>query len=97
MREDLGSLCLLGAPHMKYVFNEWNRPKEPISPHPRKGGGLWVAPTKSAARGIQRYMKKKYGIETRIFSCKIDGIIHATSCRVKTAGLFFTPENEILK
>lgn len=96
LRNDLSSLQLLGAPRMVYRPGQWNTPQEPISEHPRKGGGLWTTPTLSAAKSVRRYMRSKYGIETRIFLCKIGRILHQTSCRVKTDRLFFTAEDEVL-
>lgn len=96
LREDLTALGLLGAPRMQYRFGEWNRPMEPLSDHPRKGGGLWVAPTPGQARAMRRYMLRKHGVETRIFRCRIDGILHRTSCRIKTGGVFFCEDDEIV-
>jgi hypothetical protein len=95
LREDLTSLGLLGAPCLQYRFGEWNRPQEALSDHPRKGGGLWVAPTLGAARSMRKYMQRKDGVRTRIFRCRIDGVLYRTSCRVKTAGVLFTAEDEV--
>lgn len=96
LRADLTSVGLLGAKQMQYQFDIWNMPSEPISDHPRKGGGLWVAPTKSDARSFQKYVFRKYGIATRIFRCEIGKIIYRTSCRIKTDKLFFRVEDEIV-
>ena len=95
LREDLTSVGLLGAPRKQYYYSIWNKPDEPLSHHPRKGGGLWVAPTKADAKSLQRYVLKKYGITTRIFSCEIGNILHKTSCRIKTDKLFFDENDEI--
>lgn len=80
---------------MQYWLNRWNKPLETISDHPRKGGGLWVTPSKSQAKAMARYVFKKYGIKTRIFSCQIKNVIYTTSCRIKIDGLFFTEEGEV--
>lgn len=95
LREDLSSLQLLGAPKYLYKPDKVNKPQEPLSQHPRKGGGLWVAPNLSSARGMVRYMKNKYGVATRIFRCRIGKVLHRTSCRIKTDTLFFTLDDEI--
>ncbi len=92
---DLTNCGLLGAPQKQYYFGVWNRPDEALSNHPRKGGGLWVTPTKSDAKAFQKYMLRKHEIQTRIFHCKIGEILHQTSCRVKTDRIFFTENDEI--
>ena len=96
LREDLTSIGLLGASRKQYYFGIWNKPDEPISDHPRKGGGLWVTPTKADARSVRRYALRKYGIRTRIFRCRIGRVLHETSCRVKTNRVFFTRDDEII-
>jgi len=97
LRENLTSVGLLGAPRKQYYPGLWNIPNEPISNHPRKGGGIWVTPTKASARSFQKYVFNKYGIRTRIFACKIGKVLYYTSCRVKTIGIFFTEQDEIVK
>lgn len=96
LRVDLTSVGLLGASRMQYRFCVWNKPQELLSDHPRKGGGLWVAPNKSAAKSLRRYALKKHGIKTRIFRCKIGQILHQTSCRIKTDRVFFDKNDEIV-
>ncbi len=96
LRNDLTSIGLLGAKRMQYCFGVWNYPGEVISNHPRKGGGLWVAHTKSQAKAMSKYAFKKYGIKTRIFSCQIGEVIYQTSCRLKTDRLFFEAVDEVL-
>lgn len=86
------SIGLLGATKMQYKFGVWNRPLEPISDHPRKGGGLWVTPKLADARGMKKYVLRKHHIKTRIFICKIDKMIYKTSCRIKTDGVFLLEE-----
>ena len=95
LRNDLTSVGLLKAVRMQYCFNAWNRPLEPISNHPRKGGGLWVVKNKSDAKKVRKYLFNKHGIIARIFRCQIGQIIHETSYRVKTDGVFFTKKDEI--
>ncbi|MDP3726622.1 MAG: hypothetical protein Q8R36_05515 [bacterium] len=96
LREDITSVGLLGAPHKKYRLGVWNKPDENLSHHPRKGGGLWVTPTKADAKSFQRYVLRKHGIRTRIFCCIIGRILYQTSCRVKTDGVFFTERDELI-
>jgi hypothetical protein len=96
LREDLTSVGLLGAPQKQYRFGIWNKPDEPISNHPRKGGGLWVTPTQSDAKAFRKYVLKKHGVRTRIFRCKIGKILHQTSCRVKTDKMFFAEKDEVI-
>jgi len=95
LRSDLTSIGLLGAARMRYRCGAWNRPGEPVSRHPRLGGGLWVAPTLGSARAMQRYALKKHGVETRIFRCRLGKVLHETSCRIKTDAVFFTKADEI--
>lgn len=95
LRVDLTSLGLLGATQKQYQVGAWNRPDETLSDHPRKGGGLWVAPTRASARALRRYVLKKHGIPTRLFRCRIGKVLHATSCRVKTDKLRFDAIDEI--
>ncbi|MBI2048185.1 MAG: hypothetical protein HYT27_03520 [Parcubacteria group bacterium] len=94
LRKDLSSLGLFGASRMRYVPSTWNKPSEPVSAGSH-GGGLWVAPTVSAARAQQRYMLKKHGTKTRVFRCVIGNRLRETSCRVKTDKLFFDLSDEI--
>lgn len=96
LRTDLTSVGLLGAPRKQYCLGVWNRPDEALSNHPRKGGGLWVTPTKSGAKAFQKYVLRKHGIKTRIFRCRIDRVLHQTSCRIKTNGVFFTENDEVI-
>ncbi|PIP17616.1 MAG: hypothetical protein COX43_03355 [Parcubacteria group bacterium CG23_combo_of_CG06-09_8_20_14_all_35_9] len=94
---NLTSVGLLGTTKMQYRFDVWNRPLEPLSDHPRKGGGLWVVRKKSDAKQIRKYLFSKHHIVVRIFACQIGEIIYETSYRVKTDGVFFTREDEIKK
>jgi len=96
LRTNLTSLGLLGATRIQYQVSTWNKPDEALSGHPRKGGGLWVAPTSASARALQRYALRKHGIPTRLFRCRIGKVLHATSCRVKTDRLRFDVKDEII-
>lgn len=87
---------LLNAPIMQYRPGEWMRPLEPLSEHPRKGGGLWAAPTLSAAKGYVRYLRKKHGIRARVFRCEIGRVLYETSGRVKTDKLRFSEADEMI-
>jgi len=89
------SVGLFGATPMEYRCNVWNKPKEPVSNHPRKGGGLWVAPTRTVALALRRYVLHQHGICVRIFKCTIGEILYETNGRVKTDKLFFTEHDEV--
>jgi len=95
LRRDLTSLGLLGAARKQYYFDRWASPDEKISAHPRRGGGLWAAPTRGAARAMQRYVAKKHKIRTRIFRCKIGAVLHRTTCGIKTDRIFFSKADEV--
>ncbi len=82
--EDLKSVGLLGASQIQYKIGEWVYPTEPLSSHPRKGGGLWVLKSKSDAFKLQKYLERKHGKRSRVFRCGIGVIIYQTSYRVKT-------------
>ncbi|MBI2109161.1 MAG: hypothetical protein HYT93_03210 [Parcubacteria group bacterium] len=92
--ENLSSLGLMGAREITYMPNEWNIPREPVSRGPCEGG-LWVTPTRSAARAQQRYAMRKHRKKTRMFRCVIGKILRRTSCRIKTDKLFFDLNDEI--
>jgi hypothetical protein len=47
-------------------------------------GGVWVAQGLSQARGLSRYMLKKYNQETKIYETQIGKILYENSYRVKT-------------
>lgn len=84
LTSDMKSVGLLGARPLKYRHSKWTRPLEPLSDHPRKGGGLWAVKKLSHARQIKKYLKKKHGINARIFHCRIGKIIYQSSYRIKT-------------
>ena len=90
IRSNLTSVGLLGARRIQYKIGEWVYPGEPLSDHPKKGGGLWVVRTGSAAREYRRYVLKEHGIKARIFRCEIGKVlydtskIYPTSRRIKT-------------
>lgn len=92
LRQDLTSVGLLGAIHLQYVIGQWVRPREPLSSHPYKGGGLWVVKTASDAKGIKKYLLRKHDIIARIFICDIGRILYKTSYRVKTSKVRITQE-----
>ena len=95
LRGNLKSIGLLGAIPIQYRFNFWNKPRESLSPHPRKGGGLYVCPTLNYARKFQKYVLKQYGIKTVVFRCQIGKILFQSSCRIKTDKIFFTKKDKI--
>ena len=95
LKPDLTNVGLLNAPTMQYRAGEWNRPMEELSDHPRKGGGLWVAPNLSGAKQYRKYLKRKHNMDTRIFKCRIGKVLYRTSVRIKTDKLFFTIDDEV--
>lgn len=95
LRPDMTSVGLFGATPMQYNFDVWNRPRESISNHPRKGGGLWVAPSRTVALALRRYVFHQRDIEVRIFKCVIGEILYRTNGRVKTDKLFFIQSDEV--
>jgi hypothetical protein len=84
--EDLKSLGLRKNPNiMTFPINEWvYEPKERIDYSNKDLGGIWVAQTLSGAKGLVRYMKKKYNKDVRLFECEIGDILYQNSYRVKT-------------
>ena len=92
LRRDLTSVGLLGAIPLKYVIGKWVRPREPLSSHPYKGGGLWVVKTRGDAKSIKKYLLKKHDVIARIFICDIGRILYETSYRVKTSKVRITQE-----
>ncbi len=103
LTRDMKSLGLLGATSIEYRIGKWVRPLEPISDHPRKGGGLWVVGRLCDARGVQRSTFRDRKMKTRIFECRIGHIIKLNyeayglrpcphSKRVKTDGVMLLRE-----
>ncbi len=92
LRHNLTSLGLLGAVSIRYKIGRWVKPKEPLSNHPRKGGGLWVVKKLSDARGVEKYMLKKHRIIARIFQCDIGIILYESSYRLKTSKIRINKE-----
>lgn len=84
LTQNMMSVGLLGAHPLQYKLNDWVRPLEPLSCHPRKGGGLWVVEKLSQAKHMRKYLKLKHKMAARIFRCKIGKVIYKSSCRVKT-------------
>lgn len=76
--EDLKSVGLLGAPKIQYKIGEWVYPLEPLSDHPRKGGGLWVYRRKCDAFRAKRYLEgeRRTKMPCRVFACSIGKILY---------------------
>lgn len=76
--EDLKSVGLLKAPQIQYKIGEWVYPLEPLSNHPRKGGGLWVYGRKCDAFRAKKYVEeeRKIRIPCRVFTCHIGRILY---------------------
>jgi hypothetical protein len=87
--QNLESLGLRKNPNIiKYPISEWYfLPKNKIKSGQDDFGGIWVTRTLSGAKGLQRYMKKYYSQETRIFKTAIDTILYSNSYRMKTNGI----------
>ena len=92
VREDLTSVGLLGASRVQYSIGKWVYPREPLSSHNRKGGGLWVLWQRSDALRFKRYVEQKYGFGVRIFTCAIGAILYENSYRVKTGKVMLLEE-----
>lgn len=84
--EELKSLGLRRNPNIvKFPINEWySLPKENVAADSNDFGGIWVARTLSAARGLQRYIQKHYNRKTRIFRSYLGRILYNNSYRIKT-------------
>ena len=84
--EDLKSLGLRKNPNiMIFPIDKWvYEPKNRIDYSNKDLGGIWVAQTLSGAKGLVRYMNKKYNSKVRIFECEIGNILYENSYRVKT-------------
>lgn len=92
LKPDLTSVGLLGASPLQYKIDEWVYPLEPLSDHPRKGGGLWVVKRKCDAFEYKRYLLKQHNIKARIFICLIGMIIYQSNRRTKTSKVKITQE-----
>jgi hypothetical protein len=87
--QNLESLGLRKNPNIiKFPISEWYFLQENQIVHGQGDfGGIWVARTLSGAKGLQKYMKKQYNQETRIFKTAIDQILYSNSYRMKTNGV----------
>lgn len=81
---DLKSVGLLGATPVQYKIGEWTYPFEPLSSHPRKGGGLWAIKRRSDAFRLVKYLMEKYQKSSRVFECIIGDTLYESSYRIKT-------------
>jgi hypothetical protein len=75
---------LRGAAKIRYAIGRWVRARGELSADPHGGGGLHVARTLQGAKSLKQYLKKKYGVEARVFACKIGEIIDITPGKIKT-------------
>jgi len=84
--QDLQSLGLRKNPNiMIFPIDEWvYEPKDRIDYSKNDLGGIWVAQSLSGAKGLVRYMKKKYNSDVLLFECEIGNILYQNSYRVKT-------------
>ena len=84
--QELKSLGLRKNPNiMTFPVGEWvYEPSDRIDYSNKDLGGIWVAQTRSGAKGLIRYMKNKYNIQVKLFECKIGNILYENSYRVKT-------------
>ena len=81
--ESLESLGLRSNPNvMEFELGVWKHEPNP-QPGPKDSGGIWVATSKSGARGLKRYFESRYG-PARIFECEIGNILYQNNYRTKT-------------
>lgn len=86
---DMKSTGLAHSKIVKYRMKKWNHPwKGIVIPGKCGAGGLWANANKSMARGLQRYLKDRHDIDTRIHLCIIDQNLFESSYRTKTNRLF---------
>jgi len=92
--QDLKSLGLRGNTNIhQYPINEWyHLPNEQIKEGDDDLGGIWLARIPSNAMKLKNYMKKEYGIETRIFKSAVDDILFVNSYRLKTNAIMMLEE-----
>jgi len=50
-------------------------------------GGIWVARTLSAAKGLRKYYREMMHQNSRIFKATLDRILYANSYGIKTNGI----------
>lgn len=83
---DLRSLGLRRNPHiLQYEVGEWVvlSPEE-VEPGKGDWGGIWCAASLGRARGLQRYMQRRYDRTARIFSVEMGTILYRNNYRIKT-------------
>ncbi|MBN2459319.1 hypothetical protein JXB28_03455 [Candidatus Woesearchaeota archaeon] len=84
--KDMKSLGLRRNPNIIiYPEGEWYfLPREKVVPGKGDYGGIWVARSLSAAKMLNKYMKEKYSVSTRIFRAAIGDVLYQNSYRIKT-------------
>lgn len=90
----LTSLGLRNNPHILiYPINEWfSLPEHWVVPGPQDWGGVSIARTENKAKWMQKYMKEKHDMETRVFKTAYENIIHLKEWRIKTDKLLMFEE-----
>ncbi len=89
VKADMTSLGLRKNPNvMKFELDRWiYLPEERVVEGISDFGGIWLARTPGRARAYQKYMQKKYEVETKVFLSLIDRILFANQDRIKTNGI----------
>lgn len=89
VKADMTSLGLRKNPNvMRFTINDWiYLPEEKVVEGISDFGGIWLARTPGRARAYQKYMQKKYEIETKVFLSLMDRILFINQDRIKTNGI----------
>jgi hypothetical protein len=90
----LTSLGLRRNPNiLHYPINKWfSLPEDWIVPGPQDWGGVSIARTVGKVHWMQKYMKEKHNMETRVFKTAFEDIIHHKEWRIKTNKLLMYEE-----
>ena len=92
--KDILSLGLRRNPNIiKYPVGEWYfLPKEKVVPGKGDYGGIWVTRRLCDAKKLNKYMKEKYSVKTRIFKAQVGSVLYQNSYRIKTDKIFLGEE-----
>jgi len=92
--DGLTSLGLRRNPNiLTYPINGWySLPKDWIEPGPQDWGGISIARTKGKAKWMQKYMKEKHNMGTRVFKTAFTDVIHHKEWRMKASKILMFKE-----
>ena len=92
--QDMRSLGLRRNPNiLEFTQGEWLLlPKNEVLAGKSDWGGIWAAVDKGNARSLQRYMRRQYNQETRLFAAAIKDVLYENSYRLKTNGIYLIEE-----